>query len=126
MVQTMGQFRLGSHALAGVVLATLLRSYAMNTDTLGYHVHEVSNTSWGEMTITADNTPSVGAMIISRSTYALARQPIAIRVSGDPDPANNGRFSPNSSSPLPKSLNCYGRQPSLPVLVLCLLYASQF
>ncbi len=37
-------------------------------------------------------TTTAGGSLIRRSTYSIAGQPVATRVTGDPDPANNGRF----------------------------------
>ncbi len=53
-----------------------------NEEALAHETQEVAQTT----------TAQTGEIVIQRSTYTIAGQPVAVRVSGDPNPDNNGLF----------------------------------
>ena len=65
----------------GTVTDATLRLYAENSVSASFDVHEVSNTSWDEGSITYNNAPSLGSVINSASNTS-ADSWIEIDVSG--------------------------------------------
>lgn len=53
--------RFDAGSVSGTVLDATLRLYAITGSTVGYTVHGVADTTWGETTITYNNAPTVGA-----------------------------------------------------------------
>ncbi len=59
--------RFNVEGLAGTVTAVSLRLYANNDYGSGYNVRSVSNTTWGETTITYNNAPPMSSTVIGSS-----------------------------------------------------------
>ncbi|MBX3056444.1 MAG: hypothetical protein KF770_08230 [Anaerolineae bacterium] len=58
----------------------------------GRYEHTIGTVSSGQTGVGRARVYTMGTAVIQRSTYSIAGQTVAIQVSGDPHPDNNGIF----------------------------------
>ena len=62
--------RFDIQGLSGTVTSATLRIYANSSSSSGYTVYRVSDTSWGELSITYNNAPAIGSSVGSSPGFS--------------------------------------------------------
>ncbi|MCS7256957.1 MAG: DNRLRE domain-containing protein [Thermomicrobium sp.] len=104
--------------VSNTITRATLRIYAQSRHRTGYELRPVSDTSWGERTITYQNAPAVGSTAIARSGPFASGQWTSIDVTSAVRPGTKVSFAIVTSDPTQMNLASRETGPTAPQLVL--------